>query len=226
MAVPRGVRKVTATGGKVHIGLKNILFPTDFSPFSDTALKYAQAIARRYGSKILAAHVISPEAYQFMSPEAWQGSFEMIEQAARKEMTQVSKRLANFPHTVVLKHGEIWDTLSELIETQEIDLVVLGTHGRTGFERLVMGSVAEMIYRQTMCPVLTVGPQVTQNAPPEIGFRLILYATDFTPESLAGAPFAFSLAQEHQAKLELLHVIGSRNGAREVVAQPAIEERE
>ena len=104
--------------------------------------------------------------------------------------------------------------------TRDIDLLVVGTHGRTGVEKLVLGSEAERILRQAPCPVLTVGPKIAGRAkltaiegegkdltPVEISVRQIVYATDFSPESLAAAPFATSLAQEFQAKLTLLNVI-------------------
>ena len=98
--------------------------------------------------------------------------------------------------------------------------MIVGTHGRTGVGKLLLGSKAEEILRQAPCPVLTVGPKVSgraklpalaaeakEIAPVEIAVRQIVYATDFSPESLAAALFATSLAQEFQAKLTLLHVI-------------------
>ena len=88
---------------------------------------------------------------------------------------------------------------------QKIDLIVLGTHGRKGFEKLLMGSVAEDVFRHAACPVLTIGPHVTHKIS-EGSLRHILYATDFGEETRHGLPYALSLAEEHNAKMTLLHV--------------------
>ena len=135
-------------------------------------------------------------------------------------MESLASHLKTVPHHTYVREGEVWESLAEIIQTHEIDLLVVGTHGRTGVEKLVLGSKAEEILRLAPCPVLTVGPKIAGRAkltaiegegkgltPVEISVRQIVYATDFSPESLAAAPFATSLAQEFQAKLTLLHVI-------------------
>ena len=93
------------------------------------------------------------------------------------------------------------------IEDDEVDLIVLGTHGRTGAEKLLLGSVAEEIFRRSPVPVLTIGPGVHTSVHNGGRFRRVVFATDFTPESLAGAPYAVTLAQENQARLLLLVVM-------------------
>jgi len=94
-----------------------------------------------------------------------------------------------------------------MISEHEIDLLVVGTHGRTGARKLLMGSVAEKIFRQASCPVLTVGPNVPPAIDNRVRLQRILFATDFGPESLAALRYALSLAEEHQAQLTLLHVV-------------------
>jgi len=89
-----------------------------------------------------------------------------------------------------------------------VDLIVMGTHGRKGVSRALLGSAAEEIFRKASCPVLTVGPHVSQNTERRLAMKQILFATDFSPESLAALPFAVSLAQEHQSNLTLLNVTG------------------
>jgi nucleotide-binding universal stress UspA family protein len=84
----------------------------------------------------------------------------------------------------------------------------MGTHGRTGVGRALLGSTAEEIFRKASFPVLTVGPHVSHNTERRLAMKEILYATDFSPESLAALPFAVSLAQEHQSNLTLLNVTG------------------
>jgi nucleotide-binding universal stress UspA family protein len=99
----------------------------------------------------------------------------------------------------------VWETISGIISEKHIDMLVLGTRGRTGIEKALMGSIAEEIFRQSVCPVLTVGPRVTVKSRNAAQLSRILYATDFSAESLAAAPYAISLAREHRAQLVLLN---------------------
>ncbi len=124
----------------------------------------------------------------------------------------ISGRLRGVPHEVLLEEGGIWPTLSRIITEKNIDFVVLGTHGRTGAGRILLGSVAKEIFRLARCPVLTVGPRDSDQPPVGEGFRHILYATDFSPASETALPYALSLAQEHQARLTLLHVAQDIDG--------------
>jgi nucleotide-binding universal stress UspA family protein len=191
----------------IHISLKNILFATDFSIHSSAALVYAMAIARRYRSKIHAVHVVSPASYQAVPPELIGTAREEVLRAARAQMRETDARLQEVPHATGICEGDIWEEISQVISRQGIDLIVMGTHGRTGLSRMLMGSVAEEVYRQATCPVLTVGPQASFSVPQEIELKKILYATDFSPRAQAAAPYAFSLAHEHEACLTLLQVV-------------------
>ena len=203
--------------GTMRISLQNILFATDFSAVSTTALEHALSIARRYDSRIYLAHVIRPDAYQLVPPEAVANVSEQARRYAEQQMAQllVSGRLRDIPHQVLLKHGELWPVLAAAIQEHAVNLVVVGTHGRTGVRKLLLGSVAEEIFRMASCPVLTVGPKVAGEVPAEAALKRILYATDFTPHAERASAYAFSLAQEHQAHLTLLHVV---QGAGEVSA--------
>ena len=87
-----------------------------------------------------------------------------------------------------------------------IDLLVLGTHGRKGVQKFLLGSVAEEIWRRSDIPVLTIGPKVCRARPSE-RFNSVLFATDFTAQSLEGLPYAVSLAREYRSHIVLLHVI-------------------
>jgi len=100
-----------------------------------------------------------------------------------------------------------WDFVAKAIDERESDLVVVGTQGKTGFEKFMLGSVAELIFRQADCPVLPIAPNVSKGTPHKWEMKNILWATDFTPASLASAPLAFSLARERQARLTLLNVL-------------------
>lgn len=188
------------------ITFDNILFATDFSKQSDVALPFALSIAHKYGSKIFATHVLTPPPL---------GNFPTIEvqalaaQALREAhdyAKELGRRLGAIPHETLLRKGEIWDELSIVAKDKHIDLIVLGTHGRAGVSKLLIGSVAERIFRQSTCPVLTVGPNVSGEPRSVADIHTILCPIDFTPASLAAFPYAVSLAQENQARLYLMNV--------------------
>jgi len=116
--------------------------------------------------------------------------------------------LAGVPHDVTVIEGELWPVLKEMVDKEKVDLIVMGTHGRTGVSRALLGSATEEIFRKTSIPVLTVGPYASWNTVRRLAMKQILFAADFSEESLAALPFAVSLAQEHLSNLTLLHVTG------------------
>ncbi len=197
-----------------RVSMRNILLATDFSHSSDAALAHAASIARRYDAKMFVAHVIRPDAYQLVPPEVTSVTLEQTRRFAEQQMANllISGKLRDIPHQVLLGTGELWPVLSDLLSQHEIDLIVVGTHGRTGVRKLLLGSAAEEIFRMASCPVLTVGPKVaalegSAEAPDPLSRRRYLYATDFTAHSERAAAYAVSLAQENQAHLTLLHVV-------------------
>ena len=189
-----------------EIALNNILYLTDFSDCAETALPVATAIAREFGAKIYAMHVLLPDVYTSLAPEFGQVVAAGLEEAAEAKMREIGSRLGGLPHETTIEQGsQIWPTLQRELQRNNIDLVILGTHGRTGVQKLLFGSVAEEIWRRAKVPVLTVGPAVTSRASEQ--FNCVLFATDFTAQSLAGLPYAVSMAREYRAHLVLLHVI-------------------
>jgi nucleotide-binding universal stress UspA family protein len=198
---------MNATATKARISLRNIIFATDFSPAAEAALPYAIGLAQRYGGKVHGLHVRFPATYPVVGPEAMPQVMQAAEEQAKIESQQLHQMLAGVPHEVSVGEGEVWPMLSEIAREKKADLIVMGTHGRTGVTRVLLGSVAEEIFRKASCPVLTVGPHVSKDTERRLEMKEILYATDFSPESLGALPFAISLAQEHQARLTLLHVV-------------------
>jgi nucleotide-binding universal stress UspA family protein len=190
-----------------RIGLKNILFATDFSPFSNAALPYAVAIARQYGAKLYGTHVVPSEDYLFTAPDCWPSRMQQEGQLHDEVTARLDAQLQGIPHEALFGVGEVWKVLSNQIGECDIDLIVVGTHGRTGARKLLMGSIAGKIFRQARCPVLSVGPNVPAKTDDKIRFTHILFATNFGEESLAALPYAMSLAEENQAQLALLHVV-------------------
>jgi nucleotide-binding universal stress UspA family protein len=196
-----------AVQARTRITLKNILFATDFSPSADLAAPIAVQIAQRYGAKVYGIHVNRFDDYTATVPNAWAAMAEAAERESKEQAQRLNKQLEGVEHEAVIGEGNTWAVISDVIEKKEIDLVVLGTRGRTGFGKVLLGSVAEQILRQCSCPVLTVGPHVNPWSEEYAKMREILYATDLATDTPIAAPYAISLAQENQAHLVLLHVI-------------------
>jgi nucleotide-binding universal stress UspA family protein len=190
-----------------RIALKNVLFATDFSAHSDLALPYAAAITRHYGAKLYGAHVVSSEDYLFTAPDLWPARMQQEEQLQNEVVRRIDQTLGSIPHEALFGVGDVCSVVSRLIEEHSIDLLVVGTHGRTGTRKLLVGSIAEKLFRQSPCPVLSVGPTVPVKSENQIKFRRILFATNFGPQSLAALPYALSFAEEDQSELVLLHVV-------------------
>jgi nucleotide-binding universal stress UspA family protein len=196
-----------AVQARTRITLKNILFATDFSQAAGAAAPIAIQIARRYGAKVYGVHVNRFDDYTAAAPSAWAAMAETAEKETREDAGRLNEQLQSIEHEVVIGEGNLWEVLSNMIQQKEIDLVVVGTRGRTGFGKTLLGSVAEQILRQSPCPVLTVGPHVNPWSDEYVKMREILYATDLAADYPIAAPYAISLAQENQAHLVLLHVI-------------------
>jgi len=197
--------KTLDIGTTIHI--QNIAFATDLSRESYAALPFAADFAKRYGAKIWGFHVAVPHAYASRPYRDMPTLEKDVQERGRHLQEEFAKRLGGIPHEVsVVEFGQTWMALSSFLQKNNIDLLVMGTHGRTGLGKALLGSVAETVFRQCECPVLTVGPKVTQVEQPT-ATKEILYATDFTAASRAAFPYAISQAQEQGAHLILLHVI-------------------
>jgi nucleotide-binding universal stress UspA family protein len=196
-----------AVQARTRIAVKNILFATDFSPAANAAAPIAIGIARRYGAKVYGVHVNRFDDYTAAAPNAWAAMAEAAEKETKEDAGRLNEQLQGIEHEVVIGDGNIWEVMSNLIEQKEIDLIVLGTRGRTGLGKVILGSIAEQILRQSPCPVLTVGPHVNPWSDEYVKMREIVYATDLATNTPVAAPYAISLAQENQAHLVLLHVI-------------------
>jgi nucleotide-binding universal stress UspA family protein len=196
-----------AVQARTRITLKNILFATDFSQAADAAAPIAIQIAQRYGAKVYGVHVNRFDDYTVAAPNAWTAMAEAAEKETKEDAGRLNEQLQGIEHEVVIGEGNLWEVLSNLIREKGIDLVVVGTRGRTGLGKTILGSVAEQILRQSPCPVLTVGPRVNPWSDEYVKMREIVYATDLATDTPLAAPYAISLAQENQAHLVLLHVI-------------------
>jgi nucleotide-binding universal stress UspA family protein len=202
------------------ISIKNVLFATDFSEASTAALPYALAVAGRYGSTLHMAHVVPDTNFVMMTggidPISIGTIYDRAHTNAQELMQRLEQRTQQVPTRTYVAHGPVWDMLSGIVSDTQADLLVIGTHGRTGVQKLLMGSVAEEIFRQARCPVLTVGPNLARCYSTEgeadfpcakLELKRVLYATDFATSSLIAASIAMSFAREFQAHLVMLHVM-------------------
>jgi nucleotide-binding universal stress UspA family protein len=194
----------------VRVGFKRILMPTDFSLVSKNALELAKSIASADDATILLAHA-TEETNPISPPElVWfdklhcesgcQGDEEAKLECWASKLR--AERLKSKTHLVV---GTVRDRMPRLVRQEEVDLIVMGTHARTGISRLFMGSATEALVREATCPVLVVGPDVQASErkwPP----RKILCASDLELESLPEAAYAGALAQSVGAEFSIVHV--------------------
>jgi nucleotide-binding universal stress UspA family protein len=148
------------------VRLTNILVGMDFSAASERALDNALALARRYEARIYLVNVITSDSDVMLAPELMTLGHEREVREAQEKMGEIliSGRLRGVAHETVIEHGSLWPTIEVLIGKHQIDLVVVGTEGVGGLQKMLLGSGAEQIFRQAMCPVLTVGPAVTGGA--------------------------------------------------------------
>ena len=187
-------------------GLKNILFATDFSEASMKAFPYVAALGKKFGASVFACHIIVPTPLSAAGPQAATYLYQAEREAAEKELENVihSSLLEGTRTKSLLPSGLLGDCLAEEIQNNDVGLVVAGTHGRTGWRRLLLGSAVEEICRTATCPVLTVGPDLP-SAP--VTFSRILIPTDLSSESLGSLPFVALLASAYGASVTVLHVL-------------------
>jgi len=192
-----------------RISLRNILVTTDFSQVSRTALPYATALSRQYEARIVVAHALSPEPHLSVpvDPLPLEDDPVWLEAEGKLAKFALGNPLGVRPAEMLLERGDFWNVISGIIQKNEIDLVVTGTHGRQGLKRLVLGSAAEKIYRRATCPVLTIGPQVPALGGSDWKLKTILFPTDGSEVSRKALPYALSLAEENQANLIFLQLM-------------------
>jgi nucleotide-binding universal stress UspA family protein len=194
------------------IRIERILCPTDFSKYAFRAADYALALARQYDSEVHFLHVIPsnlvhPEQYPYVA-EAMPIGPEFRERALERLDAFVALTRAEGVRTrFTVSEGSPVSVILQTAESDGAHMLCLGTHGREGVERLVLGSVTEKVLRKAKCPVLTVSEPADDQAPKEAIFRTILCAMDFGTQSLKALEHSFSLAQESGGRLILFHAV-------------------
>lgn len=197
--------------------LKNILCPVDFSEFSLQAFRYAVGIARHFQARLIVQHTIHiptsivPEGPEVITPREM---LEISRQRAEKDLHRLIAESGTKGTEIYVKvnEGDVKDRIVQTVGAQNIDLVVMGTHGRKGVSRLVLGSVAEhIVHEAVFCPVLVVSRPQTGFVPGDpagtVQLKTILAATDFSPDSGRALTHALRWASEWGGKVILFHAV-------------------
>jgi nucleotide-binding universal stress UspA family protein len=196
------------------IEIRRILCPVDFSDCSRRAVDHAMAIARWYGGSVTALHVfpLPPVAAGPSGPILLEPV--LLTPATREQLLADTRKLLKTESApgvateAVLREGLAATEILEHARSMGADLVVMGTHGRSGVDRLLLGSVTEKVLRKASCPVLTV-PHGASDAVPAapVLLKRIVCPVDFSDSSMRALDYAKSLARETNALLTVLHVV-------------------
>ena len=202
--------------------IKLILCPVDFSVFSVRAYRHALSVAKHYRAKLVALHIVELWRYpslSFVPPgpaynETCQAFCEKGEQQLR-ELVASNTRDAPPPELLV-EQGNAADAILSDAARMRADVIVMGTHGRRGYDRMMLGSVAERVMRNAPCPVLVVNKPpddssaASNHASQEHRLHRILFCTDFSENSERALNYAISATTEYDAELTLLHVLDEK----------------
>jgi nucleotide-binding universal stress UspA family protein len=194
------------------IDIRRILCPVDFSDAARHALDHAVALAGWYDAQITALYVWHP-AFLPNPPVLFDelpGGVAPTEADRQHVLDRLRDwmapaRAAGRQTEVLLEEGAPAVRILERAASLPADLIVMGTHGRGGFERLLLGSVAEKVLRKASCPVLTVPPPTAATS--RLPFKRLLCPIDFSEPSIAALELALSIAKESDAHLTILYAV-------------------
>ncbi len=198
---------------------KRILCPVDFSDFSVSAYEYALTVAEYYKAHLVALHAVELSKYPYADYVGATGDFAHLSRAlcegGKAKLQEFVKK--HWRHGVepqlVVDQGNASDLILLFAERHNVELIVMGTHGRRGFDRLVLGSTTDRVMRKACSPVLVVSNPAhnVMTTGPGGKHRLsrILYCTDFSINSERALQYAISLAAEYGAELTMFHVVES-----------------
>jgi len=186
--------------------ITRVLCPIDFSDLARHALAHAAAIAHWYEARLTLLYV-------FVNLPALDLPPVVLEDSDRERLLQQMRDFAaDVPREVSVdcllqEDGLVHDAILAQVDATHADLLVIGTHGRSGFQRLFLGSVTEKVMRKARCPTLIVPPRAPDMSPDApVEFHRIVCPIDFSEGSLAALEYAINLAEEGDGQLTLLHV--------------------
>ncbi len=186
--------------------IKGILVATDLSESATLALKFAARMAKQFHSRLHLLYVVAPQLY-IADTATISTELQKVEvERAQEELHEYASRI---PEVRTTRHEEIalcgppTEIILEIAEMKGIDLLVMGSHGRSGLGKMALGSVAEAAIRSMHCPVLVVGPHCARTFRP---LKSMMLATDLPLGSLRAAQYAMSLTRDAGATLTVMHV--------------------
>ena len=201
-----------------HTKVESILCPVDFSEFSVLAFAYASSLAHHFHAKLYAQYVVElghyPSADFTPNADVYDKFFDTMlrqNEGRLRAFVQCHRKYEPDPECITSK-GMAADCILSLANERSVNLIVMGTHGRRGFERMMLGSVTEKVLRIAQCPVLAVpklSPEFAASATSgdEIKLRQVIVCTDFSESSKEALDHGISVAEEYDANLILLHVL-------------------
>ena len=190
----------------------HILCPIDFSETSIRALTYATAFTSWYEGQLEVLHVVP--LFEDTVPSADRGSSgdpdvlatrEVIIAATQRALQEAGA--AAVTPTIRAQKGRVHKVIADRAQAQPADLLVMGTHGRSGFNRLLLGSVTEKVLRSVHCPVLTVPPAAPAMTAAAVTFKHILCAVDYSPSALGALRYALELGRQADGCVTVLHAL-------------------
>ena len=185
--------------------LQNILIGTDFSPWSEAALRCAAALAKRFQARLFVVHAIADSMYANVPPELLAEAKTRTIADARRKLEEISSRFSGLQTQIILEQGPPSEVLLRLAEAKSIELLVVGTQGHASIKRFLLGSFAEKLARQSRCPVL-VTPESSLPVE-EFTLKTILCPTNFSERSIGALKYAWAFAKTFSAHIILMHVI-------------------
>ena len=199
--------EVTPQLETTEISLKKLLVAIDFSEQTPRTLEAAASIAKSFSSELLLVNAATPAVYGTGAEPVPIETFEVnldIAKARMAELVAACNELKTIKHREFVAYCGPVDLIAQIVTDEKVDLVIAGSHGANGMERLALGSIAQSILQCIPCPTLVVGPHCT---PVQHPFRSILLATDLERTGLRAAQYASGLAERFYGKLTLLHVV-------------------
>ena len=195
------------------IEFRNILCPIDLSDASVRPLAYAAAVARWYKSRLTVLHTVPTFDPMQVRSGSLGDPVRIVQPMPREQVLEELRVALSSTHTATLEvtlAAEVGDDVTTIVDqavTMPADLLVMGTHGRSGFDRFLLGSVTEKVLRKAPCPILTVPPRAPVTAPVDVTFTQILCPVDFSPSALQAFGFALDLARQSGGSVTVLHAI-------------------